>query len=93
MAAQGRAQLTEQLGCPRALLRVGVPRGCSGSSCRDGPEDAGDQGLTPRGVRLTAQEGHGGRAETLSTSCGPATRLLPTGGARSTRWPRRKNRS
>lgn len=93
LVAQGRARLTKHRGCPRALLRVGVPRCCSGASCRYGPEDAGDQGLTPRGVCLTAQEGHGGRAEMLSTSCGPATRLLPTGGARSTRWRRRKNRS
>jgi hypothetical protein len=34
LTAQGRARLTEQLGCLRALLRVGVPRGCSGASCR-----------------------------------------------------------
>jgi hypothetical protein len=31
-------------------------------------EDAGRQATPPRGARLTAQEGHGGRADALPTS-------------------------
>src|SRR4029453_10991780 len=52
LAAQGMARLTEHLGCPRALLRAGVHRCCSGSPCQYGLEDAGYQGITPRGACL-----------------------------------------